>query len=349
MSIQQFLPTAGTVILPSDISPLHEEYRWIDTNTKVPIGSQAVCDDINFFKIEIQGKNYAIPRYYISDTAIAKDEAGNEVRILFGQSSYVTAHTSTGSTKYFTTEAAAENSNFKFSLRLGSWCEADDKIRLYGNDTVLGYHTSHGLSDASKKKLPVYHNENDEYLVGLEVEKTDRTLRDDGLAWEIAENSGWIRERDGSLNDGGFELVSPILPLFDNTRLNAAISPVERYIDGNADSSCGGHINVSRKGKTSEELLDSFKNTETLKWRIKLLQLLLPTGDKEKNLNQIAQQLGCTETAIYKHFATQYNHTQIGEKLQQIDYLSKVYGTHRNGLSASVKTRINATMGYIVF
>jgi hypothetical protein len=122
MSIQQFLPTAGTVILPSDISPLHEEYRWIDTNTKVPVGSQAVCDDINFFKIEIQGKNYAIPRFYISDTAIAKDEDGNEVRILFGQSTYVTAHTSAGSTKYFTSEVAAENSNFKFSLRLGSWC-----------------------------------------------------------------------------------------------------------------------------------------------------------------------------------------------------------------------------------
>jgi hypothetical protein len=404
MSIQQFLPTAGTIILPSDISPLHEEYRWIDTNTKVPVGSQAVCDDINFFKIEIQGKNYAIPRYYISDTDIAKDEEGNEVRILFGQSTYVTAYTSAGSTKYFTSEVAAENSNFKFSLRLGSWCEADDKIRLYGNDTVLGYHTSHGLSDASKKKLPIYHNENDEYLVGLEVEKTDRTLRDDGLAWEIAEHSGWIRERDGSLNDGGFELVSPILPLFDNTRLDAAISPVERYINGNADSSCGGHINVSRKGKTSEELLDSFKqiapvlyalypnrltvnyckakkwdmyfrypekyaafnlkpahnvveirlfgrvkNTDTLKWRIKLLQLLLPTGDKERNLNQIAQQLGCTETALYKHFATQYSHTDIGKKLIQIDDLSKIYGTHRNGLSASVKTRINATMGYIVF
>lgn len=268
----------------------------------------------------------------------------------------------------------------------------------------MRYHTHTNLSENTKNKLARYHNDNDEYLLGLEVEKTDIALRDEGLAWEIAENSGWIREEDRSLNSGGYELVSPILPLFDNSRLDAAISPVERYINGNADSSCGGHINVSRKGKTSEELLDSFKhiapvlyalypnrltthyckakkwdfyfrypekycsfnmkpahnvveirifgrvkNTETLKWRIKLLQLLVPTGDKEKNLNQIAQQLGCTETALYKHFATQYSHTDIGKKLVQIDELSKVYGTHRNGISASVKNRINATMGYNVF
>ena len=82
MSIQQFLPTAGTVILPSDISPIHYDYRWIDMNTKLPFGSQAVCDGINFHKIEIQGKNYAIPHFYNSELATAKDEEGNDVRIL---------------------------------------------------------------------------------------------------------------------------------------------------------------------------------------------------------------------------------------------------------------------------
>jgi hypothetical protein len=88
------------------------------------------------------------------------------------------------------------------------------------------------------------------------------------------------------------------------------------------------------------------RNIEVLLWRVQLIQYLI----KEKcNLNQFAQKIGCTESWLYKHFAVQYSHEKIGEKLQLIDKYSKLYGTHSKGLSLSVKQRINTTMSYNVF
>jgi hypothetical protein len=67
------------------------------------------------------------------------------------------------------------------------------------------------------------------------------------------------------------------------------------------------------------------------------------------NFNQFAQKIGCQESALYKHFRKQYTHEKIGEKIMLMDKYAKMYNTHRNGLSASVKTRINNTMGFDVF
>jgi hypothetical protein len=242
-------------------------------------------------------------------------------------------------------------------------------------------------------------------LVGVEVEKVDRDLQQEGDAWEILTNTGWAKERDGSLGSNGYELVSPILPLFDNNRIDVATNPVTQWINGKSNSDCGGHVTISKKGLTSVTLLESFKhfvpilyslypnrlnndycrakqwskyfsyperkqafnikdgsyqlggrveirlfgriiNANTLKWRLELLRLLISDGG---NLNQFAQKIGCQESIFYKHFALQYKHEQIGEKLQMIDRFSKQYGTHKNGISPSVKKRINNTMGYSVF
>jgi hypothetical protein len=81
-------------------------------------------------------------------------------------------------------------------------------------------------------------------------------------------------------------------------------------------------------------------------WRLELLQELITDGG---NLNQLAQKIGCQESNLYKHFSKHYSHEKIGDKLRLIDDYSKKYGTHRNGISPSVKKRINNTMGYDVF
>jgi hypothetical protein len=67
------------------------------------------------------------------------------------------------------------------------------------------------------------------------------------------------------------------------------------------------------------------------------------------NLNQLSQKIGCQESSLYKHFAKQYTHKQIGKKLRDIDLFAKQYGTHRNGISPSAKARIVNTMGFDVF
>jgi hypothetical protein len=402
---------AGQILLPTDLSNVHPTYSkyydGLDEVQRLPIGSRVVCDGVNFIKVLIGSEFYAISRYYRDWISDAIDEEGNTVKFVRDEYSITTAYDKHGNRKYFISEKAAENANYKFSLRMGAFCSSDDKERLYGNEKCLDYHTHARLSSQFAKKLPNFVTEEDEHIIGLEVEKVDSRLRNDSEAWEILQNTGWVREQDGSLTDSrsaGYELVSPLLPLFDNARLDKAFEPVLKYINANSDKSCGGHINVSRKGKTSEELLDEMKhiapifyalyerrltntyckakkwgyyfrypekyqafclksdknvveirlfprvkNIDTLKWRIKLLQLLIPTGTKQRNLNQICALIGCTETPLYKLFAEHYSHAEIGQKLRDIDKYSKQFATHRNGISASVKRRINATMGFDVF
>ena len=410
MSIHTFTPTKGTVVLAENLLPIYRRLKRIkddgayDGFNNLPEGALAYCDEENFFKVSVHDVFYAVSSYYQNSFAKALDELGEELPICTHYHNCITARGIDGGTKYFTNTQAALAANYKFSFTYNSYCHADDKERLYGSETQFSYHTSQSLSDEQRAHLPKFHDENDEFLVGLEVEKTDRNLRDEGLAWEIAEKSGWVRERDGSLGDGGYELVSPILPLFDAARIEKSIAPVAKYINGRADSSCGGHINLSRKSvPQSRDLLESFKqfapvlyalyphrldnnfckvkqwgnyfrdcekyqafnfkgrgiveirlfgkvkNVDTLRWRLQLLRLLLPVSGTQKNLNQIAQQIGCIESKLYKHLAEQYSHAQIGAKLVEIDKFAKKYGTHRNGLSDSVKNRINVTMGYDVF
>jgi len=42
-------------------------------------------------------------------------------------------------------------------------------------------------------------------------------------------------------------------------RILKACEPVKKYINGQSDSSCGGHLNVSRKGVSSRDLLKGMK------------------------------------------------------------------------------------------
>jgi len=329
------------------------------------------------------------------------DEHGNKVLCIEGAYPYITAQNSRHDSIYFIDERAAEANNFKFSFRLSRFHDANCDT-FYGDEKLLDYHTSSNRIDRSR--LPKFHSDSDEYLCGIEVEKVDSRLQDEGEAWEILERTGWSKERDGSLGDGGYELVSPILPLFNTEVIERSTKTVQKWVNGKSSDRCGGHITLSKRTLTSRELLESFKsfapilyalypnrlnNTyckakswskyfsypekysafylkdgnslggrveirlpsrvvseNTLYWRIELLQLLIKDGG---NLNQLCQKIGCPESLLYKHFAKQYDNSGIGDKLKLIDKYSKQYGTHRNGISPSVKKRINNTLGYDVF
>lgn len=381
-------------IFESEPLPIYEQSSFYQHNARV------VPDEREFVTALTSDGKVAIHESEKYLTIVAKDENGCDVYCIENRFPYIKASSRNGY-KYFTSEVSAENSNFKFSFRLGCFHDANESD-FYGSEKLLDYHTAQRRIDVSK--LPKYVNESDEYLLGIEVEKVDYSLQQEGDAWEILSNYGWSKERDGSLGDNGYELVSPILPLFDTQRIELASNPLKKWINGKSNEKCGGHLTISKRGLSGDDLLDSFKqfapiiyslypnrlnntyckaktwskyfrypekysafylkdgsneggrveirlfsritNSNTLRWRIELLQMLIK--DKS-NLNQFAQKIGCQESALYKHFAKQYTHKQIGKKLRDIDTYAKQYGTHRNGISPSAKARIINTMGFDVF
>jgi hypothetical protein len=378
-------------ILESEAIALHESSNFYTPNARV------IPDEQNFFTcLKADGK-VALHESELYRAIKAIDENGEEKYCVRDEYPYILATTSNFRNKVFLNEQSAENANFKFSFRLSRFHDANCND-FYGDEKLLDYHTQQRRID--KTRLKKFHNENDEWLVGLEVEKVDNRLQQDGEAWEILTDTGWSKERDGSLTRGGYEMVSPILPLFNLTKIEEAVAPVLKYINGGSDDSCGGHINISKKGMESDVLLESFKqiapilyalypkrlnkhycrakswskyfnqnekysaffqkpngvveirlfsrvtNINNLRWRLDLLKMFILDGG---NFNQFAQKIGCQESALYKHFRKQYTHEKIGEKIMLMDKYAKMYNTHRNGLSASVKTRINNTMGFDVF
>lgn len=104
------------------------------------------------------------------------------------------------------------------------------------------------------------YSENSEYKVGFEIEKEC----EDGCAhshYDIRSRFGWVKERDGSLDDEtGYELVSPQYDLFSPKLMEDANKIEEHYpklINGAVSSSCGGHVHFSKAETMGSDLLES--------------------------------------------------------------------------------------------
>lgn len=97
-----------------------------------------------------------------------------------------------------------------------------------------------------------------EFKVGFEVEKEDEHVLD-SYDLSDADATLWCREEDGSLDDdSGFELVSPVYSLNDDT-LDSDIhnnSILRDHINADFSTNCGGHINLSREGYSGKEFYD---------------------------------------------------------------------------------------------
>lgn len=123
----------------------------------------------------------------------------------------------------------------------GVLCERCSGIR-----GILEYHSGLGRKDES---------DGYRYRVGVEVEKEDDFWVHNTKTREVLERTGWIIERDGSLNrDIGFEMISPIYPL-DVTEINARIEPISKLLGAKTTARCGGHIHVSDTERTPYEIL----------------------------------------------------------------------------------------------
>lgn len=102
---------------------------------------------------------------------------------------------------------------------------------------------------------------NSMYKIGLEVEKEDLYQLEKEYPEDLFYCTNWIKEEDGSLNEDGFELVSPVFPfdieknIFEQEIIINSINEVSDYINAEFTESCGGHINISCKNLTSRDLL----------------------------------------------------------------------------------------------
>ena len=98
------------------------------------------------------------------------------------------------------------------------------------------------------------------FTIGFEVEKEDEDVLNDYTV-DDCEVHGWAREYDGSLYDGGYELVSPVFDLFgDEFDKHMNQSTIRDHINGDSSAErCGGHINIGMKDVNGREFFDGIK------------------------------------------------------------------------------------------
>jgi hypothetical protein len=151
---------------------------------------------------------------------------------------------------------------------LGEYMHCDE---MYYDDDSGQYYSY--PKDNNEQYVDGYHNgsyqtktwtKNPKYKIGFEIEKEDQDVKESiNLQDFYSETySIWRKERDGSLDDeGGFELISPtfefdIKKIFELIRSNDVLV---NHINASTSNSCGGHINLSERGLTGEQLFDKVK------------------------------------------------------------------------------------------
>jgi hypothetical protein len=109
-----------------------------------------------------------------------------------------------------------------------------------------------------------FDNENNKtkYKIGFEIEKEDSDVLRGINIDDFEENCPkWKKEHDGSLNDNGYELVSPAMT-FNTKKIFEYIKENEtliEHINGSFSTRCGGHINLSHSDMNGNDLFDSLK------------------------------------------------------------------------------------------
>jgi hypothetical protein len=129
----------------------------------------------------------------------------------------------------------------------------ETQLRFGATPSLEGYHGSaRRHHDSSKLSDPSV-----EWCVGWEVEKEDREARIKACRLQCALGGGWIAERDGSLDpEIGVEFVSPVYDLMDSKTQIADFERLDWVMNASKTNKCGGHITISRRGMTSNKLLE---------------------------------------------------------------------------------------------
>ena len=146
-------------------------------------------------------------------------------------------------------------------VQVGRLVKVTDETQIWGTDTLLGYHYSAWHPKIASTFTKYMDKSVGAVNFGFEAEKQDHAFRDRENAIKLAFQTGFKKERDGSLGDGGFELISPVLPLNNDAVINEVLSPVRDILDADTTDKCGGHFNVSIVGQTSKDILKKVKGS----------------------------------------------------------------------------------------
>ena len=145
--------------------------------------------------------------------------------------------------------------------QVGKMVKVDNADEIWGTETLLGYHYSAWHPKVASNFTKYMDNQIGAVNFGFEAEKQDEYYRELHNAVKLAFETGFKKERDGSLGEGGFELISPVLPLFNDSIINNAIDSVKDILKASTTEKCGGHFNVSKVGVSSREILKKVKGS----------------------------------------------------------------------------------------
>lgn len=149
-------------------------------------------------------------------------------------------------------------------VRRGKLVQKNDECEIYGTSSIVSYHFSGWHPEIEKQFLKFMDKTPNAWNFGFEAEKMDVDYAETGNAIKLAHTTGYKKEYDGSLGSDGFELISPILPLFNQQVIDESIYPVADLLNADTDDKCGGHINLSNNSITSREILKGIKGSVPL-------------------------------------------------------------------------------------
>jgi hypothetical protein len=157
---------------------------------------------------------------------------------------------------YYRNEEVARQHDYIYSDRQSEWVHCDNweqGFHDYEEDEDAADNA--GYHDLTRK---VKFDSSAKFTVGFEVEKEDGDTASISYR-DVYDKTGWIKERDGSLDDSiGYELVSPAFNLYDDM-LDQDIKGsrnLQDLINGRKSSSCGGHINIGSSIYNTEQLFE---------------------------------------------------------------------------------------------
>ena len=133
-----------------------------------------------------------------------------------------------------------------------SCCEEEEEEESNDYHTLRPYHTAKFKDKTTLKTR---------FKCGFEIEKETESVE---VHYRDFEEKGWTAESDSSLDDNGFELVSPVFDMQKEEEIKKDLFHFEKFINAEYSNNCGGHIHVSDVKRTPKEILRDLKGYECL-------------------------------------------------------------------------------------
>lgn len=234
-------------------------------------------------------------QYYVSE--VEEVHVGREGR---DRTEYWATETAEDEATLIDGEYYKDPSDYNFILMYNNQWEYIDNV-YYWESTGEYHYDPEEDEEETEQYTTDYHSSrgglieftaNPKFFIGIEIEKEDKEIKESLQIDDFLKLCpGWRKERDGSLDsEKGYELITPTMELnvkkiHDHIKGNEVLV---KHINASKSLSCGGHINVSEKGKTGAELFECLKGYTPLFYALyyKRVDKNYCKGKKNKDLQQ---------------------------------------------------------------